>query len=362
MKIGIAARGLSGKGGPKQYIESLLSSLINVDNDNEYYFFYDSPNFMGMYPGAKEIVLNSSVKLVWDYYLIPKAVKEHKLDVITFPKNVLPYFVTCKSVIVIHDLAYFMPELNAYPLIDTIYMKMMIKSSVKRANHIIAISENTKRDIIKFTGINENKITVIYEASDLKYRQIKDVIELDKIKNKYNLSEKFIFSCDSLTPRKNVIRLLKAFNNIKDKIPHKLVLTGGVSWKSKNVHNLIESMRDRVIKLGYVPDEDMPMLYNLADLFVYPSLYEGFGLPLLEAMACGCPVISSNSSSLPEVVGDAGLMIDPYDVDNLEKVIYEALTNENLRKDMIRKGLDRAKQFSWEKCAEKTIEVLEEIN
>jgi len=361
MKIGIAARGLSGRGGPKQYIEGLLSSLLKVDTDNEYYFFYDTQNFMGKYPEAHEIVLNSSLKIVWDYYLIPNAVKEYKLDVMIFPKNVLPFFINSKSIIIILDLAHFITEINAYPFLDTFYMKLMIKSSVKRTNHIIAISESTKRDIIKYTGIKEDKTTVIYPAPDEKYMQIFDKKILDKIRDKYNLSGKFVFTCVSLTPRKNMIRLLTAFNIISDKIPHKLVLTGGVSWKSKNVHNLIESMKDRVIKLGYVLDEDMPMLYNLADLFVYPSLYEGFGLPPLEAMACGCPVISSNSSSLPEVVGDAGLMIDPYDVDSLAKAMFDALMNEGLRKDMIKKGLERSKMFSWEKTAKETLRVYQEL-
>ena len=145
MKIGIAARGLYGQGGPRQYIESLLTALLKVGEEHEYYYFYNSPDFKGKYPEAKEIVLESSSKLVWDYYHIPKAVTEYGIDVMFFPKNVLPFSVGCKSIIAIHDLAYFIPELNAYPLIDTVYMRLMIKSSAKRAHQIIAISENTKR-------------------------------------------------------------------------------------------------------------------------------------------------------------------------------------------------------------------------
>ena len=362
MKIGIAARGLGGQGGPKQYIESLTSALLKIDRENEYYYFYNSPDYKGKYPEANEIVLKSSSRLIWDYYLIPKAVQDYNIDVMLFPKNVLPFNISCKSVIVIHDLAYYMPELNAYPFIDTAYMKLMIKSSVKRTNHIIAISESTKKDIIKFTGAEDEKITVVYEASDGKYEQIFDKSELDVIKKKYILPEQFIFCCDSITPRKNTIRLLNAFNVIKDKVPHKLVLTGGVSWKSKKVSDLVDSMKDNVIKLGYVPDEDMPLLYNLADIFVYPSLYEGFGLPPLEAMACGCPVITSNTSSIPEVVGEAGVMVDPYNIDDLAKAIYEVLTDGKLREDMIKKGLGRAKQFNWEKCANETLQTFMDVS
>jgi glycosyltransferase involved in cell wall biosynthesis len=362
MRIGIAARGLSiQSGGVKQYIESLISALQKINNNNKYYIFYNSDSFKGRYPKANEIVLNSSSKLFWDYYLLPKAVKDYKLDIMLFPKNVMPFFINCKSIIVIHDLAYFMHELNAYPLIDTIYMRLMIKSSVRRANHIIAISENTKQDVMKMLNVKTDRISIIYEAMDENYKQINDEIKLAEIEKKYDLNNRFIFYCGSLSPRKNIIRLLVAFDTIKDKIPHKLVLTGGKSWKDKKVHNLIEKMGDDVIKLGHVPDEDMPMLYNLADLFVYPSLYEGFGLPTLEAMACGCPVIASNTSSIPEVVGDAGIMVDPYNVDEMAKAMYDILTDDELKDDMVKRGQKRIKKFSWEKCAKETLYVLERI-
>lgn len=361
MRIGIAARGLDGRGGVKQYIESLISAFLKIDKENEYYFFYNSPEFIGKYPEANEIVLNSSSKMFWDYYLLPKAAKKYNIDVMLFPKNVLPFFIKCKSLIVIHDLAYYMAELNAYPLIDRIYMRLMINSSVNRANHIIAVSENTKKDIIKFTGARDDKITVIHEASDKKYGIINNETDLNRIRHKYSLSHKFILSHYSLSPRKNINRLLIAFNSLNHKIPHELVLVGGGSFNSKIENNLNNNSDSKVVNLGYVEDEDMPILYNLADLFVYPSLYEGFGLPPLEAMACGCPVISSNTSSLPEVVGDASSMIDPYNIEELAKTIYDVLTDNMLREDKIRKGLERKKLFSWEKCAEEYLKIFKDV-
>ncbi|MCD4844226.1 MAG: glycosyltransferase family 4 protein [Methanosarcinales archaeon] len=362
MKIGIAARGLSVEsGGVKQYIESLTSALLKIDNTNKYYIFYNLNNSKGKFPKANEIILNSSSKLFWDYYLIPKAIKDYELDIMLFPKNILPFFINCKSVIVIHDLAFFMSKLNAYPLNDTIYMHMMIKSSVKRANHIITVSENTKQDIIKYLGVEESMITVTHLASNEKYRKIEDEIRLNEIKKKYGLNDKFIFYCGSLSPRKNMIRLLMAFDTIRNKIPHKLVLTGGRSWNDKTLNNLIHKIGDDVIKLGFVPDEDTPLLYNLADLFVYPSLYEGFGLPTLEAMACGCPVFTSNISSIPEVVGDAGKMVDPYNIDEMAKAMYDILTDDELKDDMVKRGQKRIKKFSWEKCAKESLYVLERI-
>lgn len=363
MKIGIAARGLSEQsGGVKQYIESIASALLKIDKVNEYYIFHNNHDHVDKFPSAKNIVIESSNKMIWDYYLLPKTLRKFQLDIVIFPKNVLPFYIDTKSVIVIHDLAYFMPELNAYRLIDTIYMKLMIKSSLKRANHSISVSQNTKNDIIKITGTDEAKITVVYEAADTKYTKITDNSQLNEIKNRYKLDDKFIFYSGSLSPRKNMIRLLSAYKSIQDKIPHKLVLTGGKSQNDQNVHKIIDQLGDSVIKLGHVPDEDMPFIYNLADLFVYPSLYEGFGLPPLEAMACGCPVIASKSSSIPEVVGNAAIMVNPHDVDDLAKTMYEVLTNDDLRENMVRKGLDRTKQFSWEKCAKECLIVLDEVS
>ena len=362
MKIGIAARGLSEQsGGVKQYIESITSALLKIDKMNEYYIFHNNHNHVDKFPSAKNIVLESSNKMIWDYFLLTKALRKHQLDVVIFPKNVVPFFVDAKSIIVVHDLAYFMPELNAYSLIDTIYMKHMIKSSLKRADGVISVSQNTKSDIIKLIGTDENKIKVVYEAADSKYKITIDIIKLKEIKAKYKLCDKFIFYSGSLSPRKNMVRFLLAYDKIKAKIPHKLVLTGGRSWNDKDVYEIINQMGESVIKLGYVNDEDMPFVYNLADLFVYPSLYEGFGLPPLEAMACGCPVITSNTSSIPEVVGEAGVMVDPYNIEDLAKAMYKVLTNAKLKEDMVEKGLHRAKHFNWDKCAKETLDVLEDV-
>lgn len=184
MKIGIAARGLSEEsGGVKQYIESTISGLLGVDNTNDYYIFHNNENNINTSLKATNVLLKSNNKLIWDYYLLPRAVKNYKLDLIILPKNILPFFIKCKSVIVVHDLAYFIPELNAYPLIDTAYMKIMMKSSLKRADSIISVSSNTKKDIMDIADIDEDKIRVIYEAADSKYRQITDKSKLNKIKN-----------------------------------------------------------------------------------------------------------------------------------------------------------------------------------
>jgi glycosyltransferase involved in cell wall biosynthesis len=231
-----------------------------------------------------------------------------------------------KSIVVIHDLAYFIPELNAYPIIDTLYMRFMIKSSIKRANHIVSVSSNTKKDILKITDADESKIKVVYEAADPKYRRIKDELILKDFKNKYNLADKFIFYSGPLSPRKNMMRLLVAYDKIKDKIPHKLVLTGGKSWNGKDVHQFIERLGDHIIKLGHAPDEDMPFIYNLADLFIYPSLYEGFGIVLQEAMQVGLPIVSTDYGGQVDFVKEEenGYLISYENVEALSSIQYFA--------------------------------------
>lgn len=352
MNIGIMARGLSEKaGGVKEYIKCITENLIDMDKENNYFIFYNKKQHLGTFLKGKEIVLKSGSKLIWDYVYIPLAIRKYNIDILFCPKNVVPFFIGCKSIVVVHDLAHFYPSLNAYKFLENFYMCLMIKSSVKRANYIIAVSQNTKKDIIKFTEVDPQKILVIYEAPDKRYKIIKNKKMLDIIRKKYNLYFPFMFYSGSLSPRKNPIRLVKAFNQIKDKIPHNLVLTGGKSWKDKGVYRLIKDLKldGRVVKLGFVPDQEMPMLYNLADLFVYPSLYEGFGLPPLEAMACGCPVIASNLASCHEVAGKGAMVVDPYSVEEISSGILKILNDRVYRKILIKKGFSNLLKFSWKK-------------
>ena len=180
---------------------------------------------------------------------------------------------------------------------------------------------------------------------------------------KYQLPRSYLFYVGNISKHKNVDKIIEAFKKIKSKTNYKLVIAGKLSFGSKDIKKKIKDLdlQDDVIFTGYVPEEDLPALYNGASLFVYPSFYEGFGLPPLEAMQCGCPVITSNTSSLPEVVGNAGIMVDPNDVDELAKQMERVLTNKKLQQKMRKAGLKQAKKFSWEKCARETLKVYEEV-
>jgi glycosyltransferase involved in cell wall biosynthesis len=361
MRIAFSARGLNvSSGGARQFIQSLIPALAQCRGDDELFVFYSRERFRGLAPDCQETVMECGGKIWWDFVLLPRMLRKLKIDAAVFPKNVVPPRTGCANYVVIHDLAYFLPELNAYPLADTLYMKALIPRSVRKAAGVFAVSENTKRDIVRFTGCDPAKVTVAYEAADPSYRRIDDPERLKTVRERYNLPARFVLYTGSLSPRKNLLRLLEAFAEIQARIPHKLVLTGSKSWKDQAVHARIDELkiRDRIAQLGYVQEQDMAALYNLASVYVYPSLYEGFGLPVLEAMQCGCPVAASNATSIPEVAGDAALLFDPLDVHAMATALHTVVTDSRARQELVASGLRRAAMFSWRRCAETILNVI----
>lgn len=359
MKIGIYARGLSKKtGGVKEAIENISKAIIDIAKDkDEIYIIHNLKEkyFNSPKKNVKEILLKSSSKIICDYILAPKVINNLKLDVVVFPKNVIPFFVKTKKVLIVHDMIYYLPHLNAYKPLDTFYMKFMIKNSCQRADKIIAISQSTKRDLINILKIKKHQIKVVYWGTDNFFKKLPSE-KLKTTKKKYSLNKDFIFYSGSITPRKNIIRLVKAYNLAREKINLDLVITGTVLRKNKEEMRLISQSRG--IKLvGFVPKEDLRNLYNLAKIYIYPSLYEGFGLPVLEAQACGCPVICSNTSSLPEVGKDSVYYINPYNEKDIANAIIKLSTNPKLRKQLIKKGYQNIKRFSWKKSAQKILNV-----
>jgi len=361
MKIAFSARGLSiPSGGVHQFIKSLIPALERQKGDDELFVFYNRREFLGLAPGCSEILIEGDNRLWWDFVLLPKALHKVKVDAAIFPKNIVPLFTGCASYAVVHDLAYFDRQLNAYPFLDTMYMRSLVPQSVRRAKGIFAVSESTKNDIVRYTKCDPKKITVTYEAADRIYCPIENSSRLQDIKQKYKLPESFIMYAGSLSPRKNLKTLLRAFGSICGKIPHDLVLTGSKSWKDAPVYQAIcdLGLTDRIRQLGYVEHEDMPGLYNLAGAYVYPSLYEGFGLPVLEAMQCGCPVVASNATSIPEVAGDAAILVEPLDMPALADAIYRVATDNKLREQLVRAGFQQARKFSWDQCASTMLKVI----
>lgn len=359
---------IEGKRGIGIYTENLIKHLAKIDTENEYviltWFFRDytdKVNLLQVPPAMnfslKAIRFPDSVltKLEWSLNIpvVDFLIKDLKPDIYHSPGPKLPKLRSVRKIITVHDIIF-----EIYPeWCNTRYIKAHRKA-IKTADRIIADSENTKNDLIKFYNVPEDKITVIYLGVDTEiFRVIKNKEEPFKTKQKYYLPDKFILSVGPFEPRRNTSGLLKAYKKIKEKLSEfKMVLIGNKTTElDKEIKNL--DLTDDVIFTGYVPQMDLVCIYNLAGVFVHPSLYEGFGLQVLEAMACGCSVVTSNYSSLPEVAGDVGLLVNPHSPEEIADAIYRIVSDKKLKEFLSNKGLKRAENFRWEDTARQTLEI-----
>ncbi len=368
MKIGFDARTLKVNGGSRTYAYNLINEIINEHKDIEVVLFGGDQiqNYVSINPFPQ----NELFRPVWENLSILPYMKKKKLDIFHGLKNVAPYFSTTKTVITVHDITPLLfPSL--LPLKTRIYWNL-IKHNIKKADKIIAVSNTTKKDIVNNLKIEGSRISVIYHGvSGDFYPRIITKSEKDSYLSRLNLEipkiSNIILSVSTIHPRKNYTHLIKAFNIVKKQsdIPVHLLIAGKVDDDiyMEELKYLIntKNLQSDVHLLGYVSDKELTLLYNIADLFIYPSLYEGFGLPILEAQACGCPVITSNVSSMPEVAGDGAILVDPYNVEEIACAANKVISDKNISDNLIQKGFKNCKRFSWKKCAEETSKVYEEF-
>lgn len=274
-----------------------------------------------------------------------------------------PFFLprSCRLVPLVTDLAVFrMPEV--YKRSRVLLWRLQYKYVCRRAELFLAISEYTKNEMVKILGIAPEKIQVVPMACSEMMTRVSDEKTLSELKSKYNLPEKYILFVGNNNPRKNLERTIRAFDRMKQttKLPHHLVIAGEQGWKFDRARSLKEVEYQAEVRfIDFVPDEDMPALYSAADLFVFTTLYEGFGVPVLEAQACGTPVVTSNVSALPEVVGDSAAMVDPYDVESISRAICAVLQDEVLASELVAKGYVNIKRFSWASSAKQLSKIIE---
>ncbi|OGS18427.1 MAG: hypothetical protein A3J83_01025 [Elusimicrobia bacterium RIFOXYA2_FULL_40_6] len=367
MRIGIDISTLAKHtGGINKYIVNLLKHLALIDSKNEYLLYshksivlqppLNMPNFL-----MKEH--KNSHRIIWMEYNLPKAVNNDAVDVIHSPCYIIPLISKAPQVLTVHDMISSIYPTN-FTLKHMIIYNTLVPLSIMKAKKIITDSESTKNDLMRILRVPEKKITTIHLGVDKVFCQIKDENKLAQIRKKYSIEGKFILSVGVLEPRKNIARLIESFNLLKkqNKIEHKLVIAGGKGWFYDSVYETAKKLglENEIIFTGFVPDEDLPLLYNCADVFAFPSLYEGFGLPVLEAMACGVPVVASNNSSLSEISGDSAVLVNPYSIEEIAEAIKKVINNGPLRKNLIEKGLNRVKQFTWEETTRKTLAVYSE--
>lgn len=371
MRIGIDATAVPPKPmGAGLYIVYLIQELGKLDTPHMFVVFsqeYLRPYLADCDSKNIKIVwvknMHPALRLIWEQIAFPSLVRKMGLDLLHSPHYTIPLALSIPVVVTFHDLIFFIyPEKHTLP--KRYFFPWMMRRSSKRAKRIVTDSESTRRDAMRLLHIPPEKITTVHLGYQDNFREIKDQDLLNSIRLKYNLPDKFIFYAGAIEPRKNVPLLLNVFENlVKQDYPHHLVLAGGLGWLYQEVLDQIEKMqtKDRIHRIGHVPYEELPAFYNLADVFVYPSVYEGFGLPPLEGMACGTPVITSNISSMPEFVGDAGILIPPNDDEALLDALIQVIEDEALRQRLIIEGPRRAANFTWEQTAKKTLKIYEQV-
>jgi len=362
MRVGIDARLVYySQAGIGQYILHLVDGLACLDSENEYVLLQsrkdettilDRPNF-------RRVSLWTPSHHRLERYSLNVELMRLGLDVLHSPDFIPPHRPSCKSVITVHDLAFLL-----YPHFLTKESARYyghIDQAVRWTDHIISVSESTKRDTIEHLGVPEDKITVVYEAANPIFRPLDRAAAKEEVRNRHGVDGPFVLFVSTIEPRKNVPTLLRALHQLQQcyKEDIRLVLAGGKGWLFEDAFAVVEDLKldERVHFLGRVSSDDLLYLYNAAEMLAHPAFYEGFGLPPLEAMACGLPVVVSDVASLPEVVSDAGLLIDPHNVDELTVSMWRLLNNSDLWKEMREKGLRQARRFSWERAARETLDI-----
>lgn len=376
MKIGITTfGGDGGKSGISQYIIRILEELARIDHphsieviayrDEESTYIPLSADFNSLlYEGY---LRNPIVNVAWHQMNLPHICKNRKYDVLFLPagNRRLPFKIGCPTVGTVHDFSS-IHVAGKYDPGRMFYIRHVLPFLIRRLNHVITISKSSQDDIVEYAKVPKNRVSIISLGVDHKTFFPRDRQACAALlTRKYDFKPPYILYISRIEhPGKNHARLVRAFSRFKERarLPHQLVLAGSDWTRAEEVHKAAaESAFEKdIIFTGFVHNADLPIFYCGADLFVFPSLYEGFGLPILEAMACGIPVVCSNLSSMPEVAGNAGLLFDPYDEDDIAGKLEQLLTDLSLHQTLMQQGLERAQRYTWTNTAQRTLEVLEQ--
>ncbi len=345
------------------YSVHVIREMLRQGQGHDFRLYTNGAPPEGLFDGAD--IRSIRFRLLWTHARLSAEMAIHPPDVLFVPAHVLPLVHPRASVVTVHDLGYLSyPE--AHTPADRRYLDWSTRWNARQAAAVLADSQATKADLVRAYGARANKIHVIYLGRDDSLKQVTNPLRLAAVKAKYDLAHRYLLYVGTLQPRKNLARMVEAFERLCSRpqmADVQLVLAGKQGWLYDALFAQVSraGLGDRVVFPGYIPDKDLPALLSAATAFVFPSLYEGFGLPVLEAGGCGVPVITSNTSSLPEVAGDAALLVDPHDVDAIAEAMYRIVTDRELAAELARRGHENVKRFSWEKCASETLAVLESV-
>lgn len=357
--------------GISNYIQQLLYHLADVDQDNRYSVFLGDRRFSGDERLRLQIsrlpTEHPEVRILWEQIIQPAVLVSQQIDLLHAPAFVVPLLSVCPTVVTIHDLSFIhFPE--AFRPWKRLYLSRFTAWSVRKAQRVIAVSESTRQDVISCFGLPAGQVEVVHNGVDGRFRPLPEA-DVESFRLRRGLPGRFILFIGTLEPRKNLETLLRAFalllakyRNSPGDLP-RLIIGGAKGWYYERVFATVEELEltRYVIFPGYITQEELPWWYGAATLFVYPSYYEGFGLPVLEAMRCGTPVITSNASALAEVAGEAGLLVEPMDAEGLAEAIYRLLQDGTSSAQLRQLGLDRSARFSWERTARETASVYRRV-
>ena len=368
MRIGIDSRPLREKrtSGIPAYVRNLLQSLSRIDKENEYILYahkdfdYDLENKRW----TKKSGALTQYGTVWMQMELPFWLKRDRVDIFWGTQHTLPVFTPSdvKAVLTVHDLVHLIfPE--TMRLKNLIINKFIIPPSIRRTNAIVGVSEWTLNDVRKYLNPKNKIMRAIHSGVGRQFSPKNKKEAKAKIQSLFHISDPFILTVGTFEPRKNLEGSFRAFERIVDKIPHHLLIVGQKGWKNKKTIREIKKSKNisRIHFMGYVEDDILPSLYKASDVFLFPSLYEGFGIPPLEAMACGVPVVASNVSSIPEVVGDGAVLVNPNNPENIAEGILNLLNDSDFREKMILRGKKQAEKYSWDKAAQKMVNLFSDI-
>jgi glycosyltransferase involved in cell wall biosynthesis len=360
--IDISRLGVSARTGTEHYTFELLAALAKIDRENPY-SLYSNGRPAALPRLSSNMQLRSiPFRRLWTHLRLSGEMALRAPDVLFVPAHVLPPVRPKRSVVTIHDLGYeHFPE--AHPLKQRLYLRLSTIWSSRVATRVIAISHATRKDLIERYAVPADKISVIHHGVNPRLARVEDPLQISDACSAYDIKAPYFLYIGTVQPRKNLVRLIEAYKQVVQQSGTQapsLVIAGKRGWLSDGIERRVQELglEQRVQFTGYVDDKHIPALLSGARAFVFPSLYEGFGMPVLEAMACGAPVLTSTSSSLPEVVGDAALSIDPSDTNAIARGLQELASNDALCADLRQRGLAHVKQFTWERCAQQTLDVL----
>ena len=364
MRIGIDAHMVgSRETGNETYCQGLVEGLAQIEDHNEYMVYLNSPGAMPSVNGHGRLQrrMLRSASNAWRLAMgFAQASRDDGLDLLHVTYNV-PFFTRCPAVVAVHDISYVhFPEF--FSKRDLRLLSTYVPYSVKKARQVLTLSESAASDIERVYHVPRSKISIIPLAARAIYTDMAQPMRVDQAREAYGLTGPYVLAVGNLQPRKNLVRLIEAFAQLPGSLSDlKLAIAGREQWQESEVYRRVADLQlqERVVFTGYLSDQELALLYHGTLALIYPSLYEGFGLPILEAMSCGTPVICSNTSSMPEVAGDAAIMVDPLSISDISEAIARVAQSRSVRDDLRRKGMKRAAKFSWQKTARLTTKVYE---